>query len=140
MRKNNFLSKTIVITFMLVILISLISCKEDATNEDIVKENTPVQHAQATTSKECGDGVCSRKETYAICPQECAVTCGDGIVQAGENWKNCRYDLRYTCGNGVCEEWEHYQYCSEDCEECIIDQYNNYDGPNECPPNPRWVN
>ena len=141
---KNKLRIVTVITILLVLAISLTSCNKDGTIKDeetiTTKEEKSVVNMQPTTSKECGDGVCSRKETYQTCPQECAVTCGDGIVQEGENWKNCRYDLLYTCGNGVCEEWEHYQYCSEDCEACIIDQYNQYEGANECPPNPRWVN
>ncbi|MBU1020420.1 MAG: hypothetical protein KJ847_04335 [Firmicutes bacterium] len=99
---------------------------------------TKVQQS-ITESKECGDGVCGSKETYANCPQECAETCGDSIAQDDENWKNCRYDLRHSCGNGICEDWEHYQYCPEDCKPCIVDAMGVYEGNDECGPNSRWV-
>jgi hypothetical protein len=100
---------------------------------------TIVQTQPESNSKECGDGVCGLKETYTTCQKDCISTCGDNVVQDNENWKNCRYDLRHSCGNQVCESWEHYQYCPEDCAACIVDIMNRYNGPNECPPNPRWV-
>lgn len=109
----------------------------------ITSKPTPVTIVQATpdtNSKECGDGICGTKETYANCPQECATTCGDNIAQDNENWKNCRFDLRHSCGNKVCESWEHYQYCGEDCTPCVVDTKGVYQGANKCPPNPRWVN
>jgi hypothetical protein len=103
--------------------------------EPIIQQVQPESY-----SKECGDGVCGLKENYANCPSECAATCGDGIVQDNENWKNCRIDLRHSCGNRICESWEHYQYCPEDCKPCIVDARGVYEGADECPPNPRWVN
>jgi hypothetical protein len=127
-----------------VLLVMLIGCNlnkpEQQTEEPVTtKDIKPIVNTPTTSSKECGDGVCSRKEVYEICQQDCIETCGDDVVQDNENWKNCRFDLLKDCGNGVCEEWEHYQYCKSDCESCIIDPANKYEGPDKCPPNPRWV-
>ena len=90
---------------------------------------------------DCGDGVCGLAENYSVCTQDCIINCGNGIIlpDDGKNWKNCRQDLLSKCGNGVCNEWEAYRYCPQDCTECIVDDLGKYDGPNECPPSPRWV-
>lgn len=99
----------------------------------------PVAAQPVLSSKDCGDGICGLQETYANCPVDCINTCGNGKVDDAENWKNCRQELLMNCGDSICQSWEHYRYCPQDCAECIVDDSGKYEGPNECPPSPRWV-
>jgi len=58
----------------------------------------------------CGDGVCSRGETAAACPNDCSTEtcCGNGICESGEDCLSCSEDCagdtsseskrRYCCG------------------------------------------
>lgn len=116
------------------------STNETTTNEtsDGYSEKTPVIN-DGTDDIDCGDGVCGVDETFNECNIDCAATCGDAIADDAENWKNCRHDLMAHCGNGLCDDWEHYRYCPNDCEECIVDDSNKYDGPDKCPISDRWV-
>lgn len=107
--------------------------EQEIQNEPLVKP--PIQ--PQVKSDKCGNGQCEPNENYAICPLDCIETCGDKIVQDDENLRNCRTDLYVKCGDNICDEWEHYQWC-RDCPECIVDTYDKYNGPNECPPNTRW--
>jgi heme exporter protein D len=135
----------------IVILFILSGQKEQAVQEEVQEQpdeqatpqqTEPVKPSPpktALTDTECGDGVCSLQEIYEVCQVDCIETCGDGIVQDDENWKNCRYDIMSKCGDKVCDEWEHYRYC-RDCKPCVVSDTGSYDGPDKCPPSPRWVN
>lgn len=111
------------------------------TPTDTVEQVTETQQVaqpikQTAKSKECGDGICGLTEDYGNCELDCLETCGDGIVQEDETNNNCRVDISSKCGDGVCDEWECYEFC-RDCPQCVSDKFNQYDGPNECPPCPR---
>lgn len=85
----------------------------------------------------CSDGICSRDETRASCPKDCAkcgdsvcdvnenketcpkdcIVCGDSSCDSGENRNNCPGDCA-RCGDGVCDINENKENCEEDCVVC----------------------
>ncbi len=66
----------------------------------------------------CGDFICDRTESAAICPTDCSPVCGDSACTGTESVNTCPADCgpAKVCGDDLCEAGENYNLCPQDCE------------------------